>query len=263
MRRQAADSTLLSTSCASCVFSCYPKPGSRRANAANGGSSHDCGTLHRRPHLPAIRNHSAGMDGLSTIITSATAGAPIATSPHTSHFRYSSVYRSQDCLLFSDARAKAARRRCNGATRMPNAAPDIENNTIGQRIQPVRKSGIPATTAAANPLTRMPTTPGVVNSRSLRMIPSNVDAIMEKSRVRLAWAAQNRPVRMFPRNTTTDAMCRSFNNRYAMCATDEFRLRVETNCRPTRRVAGPCKGHDNLECPLHPIIRQLQPPAIH
>lgn len=29
----------------------------------------------------------------------------------------------------------------------------------------------------------------VVKNRSLRMIPSNVDAIMEKSRVRLAWDA--------------------------------------------------------------------------
>ncbi len=86
-----------------------------------------------------------------------------------------------------------------------NASPETVKRTMGQKIHPVPRMGSFPMPAAANPLTRIPTTPGMVNQRSLRMMPSNVAAIREKSRVLWAREAQNTPVVMFPRKMTTEA----------------------------------------------------------
>jgi hypothetical protein len=56
-------------------------------------------------------------------------------------------------------------------------------------------------------------TPGSVNNRSLAMSPASACARARRSAVRSAWAFQNTPVMMLPRNSTTLTMCSDFRNR--------------------------------------------------
>jgi len=63
------------------------------------------------------------------------------------------------------------------------------------------------------PAATISTTPGIVNRRSLAMMPSIVFPITRASRVRSALRFQKMPVVMLPRNMITAPTCTSLSTR--------------------------------------------------
>jgi hypothetical protein len=80
-------------------------------------------------------------------------------------------------------------------------------------IQNVRSIGRCPTNASATPVATMSSTPGIVNQRSLWMIPSSACARALSVPARSACIFQNTPVMMLPRNKTTLTMCSDFSAR--------------------------------------------------